>query len=72
MNERLMFLRKTLGITKESMAKQLGLAEQDIWDMEIGKKEITDELLKQICEGFNINPRWLKSGRGSMIGRRRK
>lgn len=67
MNERLMYFRKTVGITKERMAEQLNLTEQDIWDMETGKKEITEAIQRDMQEKFGVNLRWLQTGRGRMM-----
>ncbi len=63
--ERIKELRKTLGVTQTEMAKRLLLERGSMCDIERGKvKKVTERVIKSICQEFNVNEAWLKTGEG--------
>jgi phage repressor protein C with HTH and peptisase S24 domain len=61
---------KITGLTKNSLAKEIGLLRsQNLYDIELGKvKKISSELSEKIVIRFpNFNRQWLLTGKGSML-----
>ena len=65
--ERIKRLRGFLGMTQEEFASRIGSARNTIAGYEIGKREPSSQAIALICNVFNVNPSWLKSGSGEMI-----
>ncbi len=66
--ERINLLIKYLGLTKNSLALNSGLAPSNLNKMLLGEQSITDKTLYKICEAYpQINIDWLKTGEGEMI-----
>lgn len=64
MNNRIMQIRKSLGITQDEFAKQLDLSRNFIWMIEKGTRIPSERTLNDICEKFNVDPVWLRTGVG--------
>lgn len=67
MNERIRELRKELNLTLEKFSERLGISRGALSNVEIGKRNVTDQLFKSICREFNVNPDWLRNGQGEMF-----
>ena len=67
MNERVKELRKELGLSGEKFGEKLGVKRSAISDIETGRNNLTDQMLKAICREFNVNEEWLRSGAGAMF-----
>lgn len=66
--DRINVLIKYLGVTKNSLALNSGLAPSNLNKMLLGEQSITDKTLYKICEAYpQINIDWLKTGEGEMI-----
>ncbi len=68
--DRLKFLRKTLNLTQSEMAKALGLARSRLSELESGKTQPRESLLRLISHTFGVSYEWLKEGKGEMWERR--
>ena len=67
MHHRLRAVRKALKLNQEEFGKQIGLAQTALSMIELGNNPITDKNLKLICVTFNINEKWLRTGKGEMF-----
>lgn len=65
--ERVRELRKSLGLTLEKFGKPLGVGKTAISNIENGKRNITDQMVKSICREYNVNEEWLINGSGDMF-----
>lgn len=71
MNNRIKSVRTTLTnsktgkkYTQKEFAEILGLSENFIWQIEKGDRVPSERTLSDICEKFNVNPVWLRTGEG--------
>jgi len=68
LNERIKELRKVLGLSREEFANKLGLKSRGkIENIELGRTSPDEPFLDLICKTYNINPKWLRTGRGEMF-----
>lgn len=64
-NERIRFLRKEkLHLTQEALGEPLGLTRANIANIEAGRISVTERVIISICEKFDINEDWLRTGKG--------
>lgn len=66
-NERILELRKTLGLTQTDFGAKIGLKQAIIGQMENGGRNLTDRTASLICEKYNVNEQWLRTGKGEMF-----
>lgn len=64
MNELLIQLRKSLGLSQSAFAEKIGLSQSGYSLIEKGKRELNDRVIKLICNEFNVNEHWLRTGEG--------
>lgn len=68
MPARLKKLRKNiLKMSQEEFGSKIGLSKSNISNIEIGRIELTDRNIFSICEKFNVNETWLRTGEGGII-----
>lgn len=67
MNERVKELRKALGLSGEKFGATLGVKRSAISDIETGRNNLTEQMLKLICSTYNVSEQWLRSGEGNMF-----
>lgn len=67
LNERLRKLRKTLGLTQQEFADRLKVPRNTIGGYEVGKSNPSDAAVNNICNTFNVNEHWLRTGEGEMF-----
>ena len=67
MKERIKELRKSLGITQQEFADKLGLKRNTIATYEIGKAVPSDRVVSDLCNKYNVNEEWLRTGNGEMF-----
>lgn len=65
--ERLEKLRKTLGLTQLQLARELGVTQQHISQVENGTRSPSDQFLKHVCAYGNTTMLWLVKGEGEMF-----
>lgn len=66
-NERLVILRKNLGISQLEFANNLNIKRQTIAHLEGKNVALSVELLKSICQFYKVNETWLLYGTGEML-----
>ena len=67
MKERIKELRKSLGITQQEFADKLGLKRNTIATYEIGKAVPSDRVVSDLCNKYNVNEEWHRTGEGEMF-----
>ena len=63
-NERITKIRIDAGKTKTDFAATLNISDSLVVLLESGKRKLTSRTASDICEKFNVNPTWLKTGEG--------
>lgn len=67
MNSRIKYLRKELDLTLEKFATRIGISGGALSNIELGKRNVTTQVIKSICREFNVREEWLKSGTGEIF-----
>lgn len=67
MNTRLKEIRKASGLTMEQFGARLGIGKSSISEIESGRRNPTEQMIKAICREFNVNENWLRTGEGDMV-----
>lgn len=67
MNERLRFLREKIGISRAAFGQKIGVSGDVINNLERGRVEIKEPILKLICSEFSVNEEWIRNGSGDMF-----
>jgi len=67
LGERLIELRTVLDITQEEFARRIRVSKGYISSLEISKRKLNPRLVKLISDTFNVNERWLQTGKGKML-----
>ena len=66
MNKRIAFVRKKKQYTQDEFADRLSLTKNFISLIETGKRDPSDRTINDICEKFDVNETWLRTGKGEM------
>ena len=64
MNERIIFLIKSLGISKTKFAERLNVSQAFVSQMCAGAREPSDRTITDICREFGVDEVWLRTGEG--------
>lgn len=67
MKERLTKLRKKMELTQAEFAKRIEITRSTYSNIELGNTNVTDRNVNKICNEFNINELWLRTGEGEMF-----
>ena len=60
-------VRSALGLTQQEFADRLSLKRNTIATYEMGKASPSDRTINDICEKYNVNETWLRTGKGEMF-----
>lgn len=64
-NERVRYLRKEiLKKTQQAFAEEIKISRSNLGNIETGEVAVTDRVIFLICEKFDINEEWLRTGKG--------
>jgi len=66
-NGRLLILRKTLGLSQELFASKVSMKRQTYANVEVGRIDVSIDLLKSLVTVFGANYLWLLDGTGEML-----
>ena len=66
MHDRIKMVRKEKGLTQEKFASTVNLKQNTIALIESGKRNPSDRTIADICEKFNVNEVWLRTGEGGV------
>lgn len=64
MNNRIIQLRKSREWTQDEFAEKMGISKNYVSLIENGKKIPSDRLISDICQEFDVNKEWLRTGKG--------
>lgn len=65
--ENIRLLRKTKGLSQTEFAKRIYVSRDVISNIELQRVEPTDLIISAICNEFDINEEWLRTGNGEMF-----
>lgn len=65
--ERVLEIRKSLGLTMDKFGEKLGVQKSAISKIEKDKVNLSDQMVKLICREYNVNYDWLMDGEGDMF-----
>ena len=60
--KRLQNFREVRGLTKAVVAQRLGISEEDLAEVEAGKRQLTSDDIDVLRETFSLDPAWLLGG----------
>lgn len=66
MNERIRLLREDKALSRAAFGKKLGVSGDVINNLERGRVEPKDHIIKLICAEYSVNEEWLRYGTGAM------
>lgn len=67
MSERLLEVRKVLGLSQDAFAARIGMKGSSISLLESGRRNLTEPVIKSICREFNVDYLWFTTGEGEMF-----
>lgn len=67
MNKRIEEVRKYNKLTRAAFGERIGVSGDVINNLERGRVEIKDHIIRLICMEYNINETWLRTGEGEMF-----
>lgn len=70
LGERIKKVRKSLDLTQQKFADQIGTTQNNIASYEIGRREPSAAAVNNICKTFNVSEAWLRTGEGEMFVQR--
>jgi transcriptional regulator with XRE-family HTH domain len=63
-------IRAHYKLTQKEFAEKIDLSQNYIAQVEIGKKELGERAIRDICRIYNVNEIWLRTGVGKMLSAR--
>ena len=67
MLERIVKLRKVIGLTQQQFADEIGIKRGTVANYEVGRNEPTEAVKRVVCETFGVNREWLETGEGEIF-----
>lgn len=67
MNNRINQIRTCLKMNQSDFGDKIGIGQAGVSAIEKGIRNITDRNIQLICEKFNVNEEWLRTGKGDMF-----
>lgn len=65
MNERIKKLRsEILGLTMEEFGERVGVTRSAISNIESGRRNVSEQIIKAICREFAVREDWIRNGEG--------
>lgn len=65
--ERIKKVRKSLELTQQGFADQIGSKRNTIATYEMGRTEPSSAVISLVCTKFNVSETWLRTGEGEMF-----
>ena len=66
MNTRIRRIRDDKGLTRKEFGEKLGVTGDMINNIERGRAEVKEYIIKLVCKEFDVNENWLRTGEGEM------
>ena len=70
LGERIKKARRSLDLTQQKFADQIGTTQNNIASYEIGRREPSATAINNICKTFGLSEDWLRTGSGEMFVKR--
>lgn len=68
MNERIKKLRsEILGLTMEEFGERVGVTRSAISNIESGRRNVSEQIIKAICREFAVREDWIRNGNGEPL-----
>lgn len=67
MRERLLELRNYFKMSQREFCSKIGMKQGTFAPLETGIREIRDTYVKLICQAYNVNEEWFRTGKGEMF-----
>lgn len=67
MNGRLKELRLKIGLSQSDFAGKLLMSQNQLSLIELGKRNLTNRTINDICREFNVNENWIRTGEGNIF-----
>ncbi len=67
MKERIKSIRKYLKLNQTEFGLRIGVKQTTVASWELGNREPQDVVINAICEKYNVNETWLRTGEGEMF-----
>lgn len=67
MNERIKQIREALGMSQKAFAESINLKRNSLSLIELEKRNPSDRTISDICEKYNVNEEWLRTGVGQIF-----
>lgn len=67
MNERLRLVREALDMSRAAFGQRLGVSGDVINNLERGRVELKEHIIKLVCSEYSVNEVWLREGTGDMF-----
>jgi transcriptional regulator with XRE-family HTH domain len=67
MNERIKQIRTSYKLSRRAFGERIGISGDVVNNLERGRVEIKEPIIKLICDKYNINEDWLRTGNGGMF-----
>ena len=64
---RLFQIREKLGLNQREFTEKLGIAQNNLSNLERGRRPIGKNISKNVLTTFNVNPLWWETGEGEMF-----
>ncbi|MCL2792230.1 MAG: helix-turn-helix transcriptional regulator [Spirochaetaceae bacterium] len=66
-SQRIVEVRKALGLTQQEFAEGIKVSKSHAGAMELSTRKVPDRILKIISYTYGVNENWLKTGKGDMF-----
>lgn len=67
MQNRFFELRNSLGLTLEAFGARIGITRAAVSNIEKGRSNASDQVIRSICREFHVSEKWLRTGAGEMF-----
>ena len=67
MKEHIKALRKFFGLTQSEFGESIGVSRDVVGNLELGRVEPSELIIKMICKTYHVNREWLETGQGEML-----
>lgn len=64
--QRIQLLRNSLNMSLQDFAKPLGVTKATISHIELGRRQLTEQMENSICNAYKVNREWLETGVGEI------
>lgn len=67
MGDRIRLVRESLGLSRAAFGENLGVSGDVINNLERGRVEVKEPMIKLICSTYSVDEAWLRTGEGEMF-----